>query len=143
MLSSIERKLEKLSRVLDNLAFELSRGVPMIVEGKKDIDALRRLEITGDIIPAKTAAGGLLDLLNEVEKRGKSEVILLMDFDRRGREWMKRLTSNFEEMKIKPNTVFWRKLLTLVGRDVKDVEGLSSYIITLKRKIGEDTTVEQ
>jgi len=143
MLSSIERKLEKLSRVLDNLAFELSRGVPMIVEGKKDIDALRRLEITGDIILAKTAAGGLLDLLNEVEKRGKSEVILLMDFDRHGREWMKRLTSNFEEMKIKPNTVFWRKLLTLVGRDVKDVEGLSSYIITLKRKIGEDTTVEQ
>jgi len=34
--------------------------------------------------------------------------------------------------------VFWRRLMSLVGRDVKDIEGLSSYIQTLKRRIGKD-----
>jgi hypothetical protein len=35
-------------------------------------------------------------------------------------------------MKITPNLVFWRRLKGLVGRDVKDIEGLASYLETLK-----------
>lgn len=60
-----------------------------------------------------------------------------MDFDRRGKEWTKRLTYHFERMKIKPRLYFWRALLHLVRRDIKDVEGLASYLETLKKKWGE------
>ena len=138
MSASLERRFEEIKHLLENLVVELSRGTPMIVEGKKDAKALKKLEVTGDIICAKTSGRTFLDVLREVEMRGKSEVILLMDFDSRGREWTRRFASDFERMKIKPNLVFWKRLSGLVGRDVKDIEGLSSYIQTLKRKIGKD-----
>jgi len=42
---------------------------------------------------------------------------------------------HFEKTEIKLNISFWRELSSLVGGDVKDVEGLASYMETLKRKI--------
>jgi len=138
MSASLEKKLEKIQHLLDDLAVELSRGTPVIVEGKKDVESLRKLELIGDMILAKTSGKAFLDVLREVEKRGRSEVVLLMDFDKRGREWTKRLTGNLEAMRIKPNLVFWKELSSLLGRDVKDIEGLSSYVQTLKAKIGKN-----
>ena len=110
----------------------------MIVEGKKDARALKELEVTGDIIYAKTSGKTFLDVLGEVEKRDKSEVILLMDFDRRGKRWTRRLARHLERMKIKPNLVFWTRLSSLVGGDVKDIEGLSAYLRTLETKTGKN-----
>lgn len=134
--SGMEKKLEKILQILDNLAAESARGIPVIVEGRKDVEALDELQIKDNIIEVKTGGKNLLDLLNEVERLDKDEVILLMDFDRRGRELVKYLTRRLEKMKIKPNTVFWRELSGLLRRDVKDVEGMPSYIETLKRKAG-------
>jgi len=136
MSASLERRLEKIQRLLDNLIVQLSIGTPMLVEGKKDAEALKKLEVSGDIICAKTSGKTFLDVLREVEERGKDEIILLMDFDRRGRQLTRHLTDDLERMKIKPNLVFWRRLSSLVGRDVKDIEGLSTYIQTLKNRIG-------
>lgn len=110
----------------------------MIVEGKKDVKALRKLEVRGDIICAKSSGKTSLDVLREVEKRGKDEVILLMDFDSRGRQLTRRLAGDLERMKIRPNLVFWRRLSGLAGKDVKDVEGLSTYMQTLKGKRGKN-----
>jgi len=61
-----------------------------------------------------------------------------MDFDKYGREMTKLLLSSLERMKIKPNLLFWKRLAGLVGRDLKDVEGLSTYLETIKRKIGKN-----
>jgi len=135
--SDTEDKLEKILRLLDNLTSELVKGIPIIVEGRKDIEVLNELEVRGDIIAAKTRSGNLSDLLDEVEERHKNEVILLMDFDRRGKEMTNYLAQRLEEMKIAPNTTFWRDLSGLLRRDIKDIQGLSSYIKTLKRKIRE------
>jgi len=112
-----------------------AKGVPIIVEGQKDIEALHALDVKGDIISAKTSGRCFLDVLSEVGKRGKREAIVLMDFDRRGKEWTKRLTKHLEEMRVKPNLFFWRKLQDLVGRDVKDVEGLATYMTTLNKRL--------
>jgi 5S rRNA maturation endonuclease (ribonuclease M5) len=138
MSNSLERRLEETRRLLDNLAASMARGTPVIVEGKKDARALKELEVTGDIIYAKTSGKTFLDVLGEVEKRDKSEVILLMDFDRRGKRWTRRLARHLERMKIKPNLVFWRRLLSLVGGDVRDIEGLSAYLRTLETKTGKN-----
>ena len=75
-------------------------------------------------------------MVDEIVDAGKSEIILLMDFDRRGREWTKRMAQQLQERKIKPNLHFWKRLLKLVGRNVKDIEGLATYLETLKRKVG-------
>jgi len=122
-------------QLLDRLAEMSAKGIPIIVEGQKDIEALHALDVKGDIISAKTSGRCFLDVLSEVGKRGKREVIVLMDFDRRGKEWTKRLTKHLEEMRVKPNLFFWRKLQDLVGRDVKDVEGLATYMTTLNKRL--------
>lgn len=136
MSTSLKRRVEKVLRLLDRLAKESAKGTPIIVEGRKDVNTLRDLAIKGDIISAKTSGRSLLDVLVEVEKRSKHEVILLMDFDRRGKEWTKHLTQHFEKMRIKPNLFFWKGLLSLVGRDVRDIEGLATYLENLKKKCG-------
>jgi len=129
-----ERRLEKILEVLERLATESTKGTPIIVEGRNDIDALHRLGLEGDFLSAKSSGKSFLDVLGEIERRGKRKVVLLMDFDRRGKEWTNRLTRRLEEMKIAPSLIFWKELLSLVGHDVKDIEGLATYLETLRKK---------
>jgi len=129
-----EKRLERIYKLLETLEIQSAKGTPIVVEGKNDLHVLHTLGIKGDIILAKTSGKSFLDVLSEIEKTGKPEVILLFDFDRRGKEWTSRMTRCLEEMKITPNLVFWKMLLGLVGRDVKDIEGLASYLETLKNK---------
>jgi len=130
----LKEKEKKILQVLERLAEESAKGTIIIVEGKKDIGALRALAIGGKIICAKTGGKSLLDVISEVEKTGAGEVILLLDFDRRGKEWTNRIKQQLEKARIKPNITFWRELSSLVGKEVKDVEGLTAYMETLKRK---------
>jgi len=131
----LKDKQEKILRVLECLAEESAEGKPIIVEGKKDIEALRALGIEGKMITAKTGGKSLLDVISEVEKTGAREVIFLLDFDRRGRELTKKLREHLENVGLKFDLTFWLELLSLVGTEVKDVEGLASYMETLKSKI--------
>jgi len=131
----LKDKEEKILQVLEGLAEESAKGTPIIVEGKNDIDALRALGVEGKIISAKTGGKSILDVISEVEKCTAKEVIMLLDFDRRGKEWTKRLKQNLEKAKTKINITFWSRLLALVGTEVKDIEGLATYMETLKRKI--------
>lgn len=135
MSTSLKEKEEKILRVLECLAEESAKGTLIIVEGKRDIETLRTLAVEGKIIAAKTGGKSLQDVIFEVENIGAQEVILLFDFDRRGKEWTKRIKQQLERTRIKPNITFWRELLTLVSREVKDIEGLTAYMETLKSKI--------
>jgi len=130
-----EKKLEEILKLLEKLTKESMKGVPIIVEGRNDVNALHKLGLEGDIILASSGKS-FLDVLGEVEERGKREVILLMDFDRHGKEWTNRLARRLEEMRIVPNLLFWKGLLGLVGHDVKDIEGLATYLETLRKKVG-------
>lgn len=136
MSTHLKEKEEKFLQVLERLAKESTKGIAIIVEGKKDVKALRALAVEGRIIEAKTSGKSMLDVISDMEEYGSREVILLLDFDRRGREWTKRLKQHLEKMKIKPNIFFWKTLLNIAGREVKDVEGLASYVTTLKKKTG-------
>jgi hypothetical protein len=42
-----------------------------------------------------------------------------------------------ETARIKPDLTFWRELRRFTGKEVKDVEGLATYMQTLKKKLGE------
>lgn len=137
MSTRLKEREEKILQVLERLTEESAKGTPIIVEGKKDVKTLRALAVKGKIISAKTGGKSFLDVISEIEKSEAREVILLLDFDRRGKEWTKRLKQNLEKAKVKPNLTFWIKLSTLAGRDVKDVESLVTYMETLKKKIGE------
>ncbi len=133
----LREKTERIQQVLECLIRESSNGIPIIVEGKNDVQTLRNLGVQGEIVSAKTGGKSLLDLLWQIEESGIEEVIMLFDFDRRGKEWTETLKQRLEKSKIKPNVTFWNELLGLVGREVKDIEGLAAYIETLRKKLGQ------
>jgi 5S rRNA maturation endonuclease (ribonuclease M5) len=132
----LKEKEEKILEVLESLAEASAKGTPIVVEGKKDVEALHASGVAGTMLTVKTGGKSFLDAVSEIEKMGVPEVILLLDFDRRGREGTKHLKRSLERAKIKPNVKFWRKLSALVGKEVQCIEGLTAYMVTLKSKIG-------
>jgi len=131
---ALQRKAERLAELLEKLVAESAKGVPIVVEGQKDVGALRQLNVEGRVVSSKTSGKSFLDILTEIENLRVREVILLLDFDRRGVEWTHRLKRHLEKTRIKPNLTFWNQLYGLVGRDLKDIEGLPTYLKTLENK---------
>ncbi len=137
MSDKLKNRREKILQLLDKLNLENAKGVPVVVEGQKDIAALRQLGVSGTIVSSKTSGKSFLDILTEIESLNVRRVILLLDFDRRGVEWTHKLKQHLEKTKIAPNLSFWNELYGLVGRDLKDIEGLPTYLETLRTRIGD------
>ncbi len=134
MSTRLKEKQEKIRQIIIKLAEESAKGKPVIVEGKKDEIALRELDVAGTILTVKTGGKSFLEATAEIEKLGAGEVILLLDFDRRGIEGTKRLERSMERSKIKVNKIFWSGLRALAGREIQCVESLNSYLSTLEAK---------
>ena len=138
MSTRLKEKEEKILKILEKLTEESSKGKPVVVEGKKDVAALRALGVTGTILTVKTGGKSFLDSVCEIEKMGVPEVILFLDFDRRGKEGTKRLKQSLERAKIKPNTKLWCALSALVSKEIQCIESLTAYLTTLRIKIGSE-----
>ncbi len=134
MSDKLKKRLEKIQELLAKLAAESAKGIPIVVEGQKDVSALHQLNVEGKIVSSKTSGKSFLDILTEIENLQVREVVLLLDFDRRGVEWTHRLKQHLEKTRISPNLTFWNGLYGLVGHDVKDIEGLPAYLETLANK---------
>ena len=135
MSTRIEKKEERLEQILEKVIEANSSKIPIIVEGKKDKTALRVLGVTGEIIGAKTGGRSLLSVIQEIEEKQFKEVILLLDFDKRGKETAQFFKNHLERARITPNLKFWAQIARTVGKEVKDIEGLVAYKETLKRKL--------
>jgi 5S rRNA maturation endonuclease (ribonuclease M5) len=130
----LKEKQEKIEQILSKLADASAKGKPVVVEGKKDEQALRELGVCGLVLTVKTGGKSFLEATGEIENLCVREVVLLLDFDRRGKEGTLRLKQDLERLKIKANTRFWAELEALVGRDIHCIESLPSYIITLEQE---------
>jgi len=134
MPSALVRKLESLDQLLDKLTRETRRGVPVVVEGRNDAEALTKMGVECKTIYVKGTRRTMLETIEQL--RFYPEVIVLTDFDRRGVEMEREIAQQLQEKKVKPNTTFWKGIKGLVGRDVKDIEGLPAYVAGLRRKLG-------
>lgn len=134
MSTRLKEKEEKILHLLEKLVEESMKGKPIVVEGKKDVAALRALGVTGIMLTVKTGGKSFLDAVCEIEKMGVPEVILFLDFDRRGKEGTKQLKQSLERAKIKPNTKLWHALSTLVRKEIQCIESLTSYLNSLHAK---------
>ncbi len=135
MSTRLKEREEKILQILNALVEESAKGTLIIVEGKKDVEALRVLGVEGAVLTVKTGGKSFLGVVSEIEQMGASEVILFLDFDRRGKEGTKHLKQNLERAKIKPNVKFWRELSGLVGKEIQCVESLTAYLNTLRAKV--------
>ena len=136
MLNLLKGKEEKISQTLATLAEESARGTPILVEGKKDVATLRELGIEGKIICAKTGGKSLLEVVSAIEKAKTTEVILLLDFDRRGKQITNRIRHSLERAKIKVRLEFWLAILASGGKDMQCIESLKAYLENLRAKTG-------
>ena len=135
MSTRLKEKEERILQILDALVEESAKGTPIVVEGKKDVETLRAFGVEGTVISVKTGGKSFLDVISEIEQTGAVEVVLFLDFDRRGKEGTKLLKQNLERAKIKPNVKFWHKLSALLGKEIQCVESLTAYMETLKSRI--------
>ena len=120
-----EEYFEKLLEVIEELKIEAEEK-PIIVEGKRDVESLEKLGVEGTfIIIAKTPIYLIADEL--VRKRVK-EVILLTDFDRRGRMLAKAIVEEFRHRGIKVNTKISHEIFIYTNSGIRDIESLFSYV---------------
>ncbi len=129
-----KEKVEKIEQLLTQLIEESEKGKPIVVEGKKDAQALQELGVCGPILTVKSGGKSFLEAAAEIEALGAREVILFLDFDRRGTEGTKRLQESLERGQVKVNVEFWRELHGLVGREVSCIESLPAYMATAQQK---------
>ena len=120
-----EAYFEKLLDVIEELKIEAEEK-PIIVEGKKDMESLVKLGVEGTfIIIAKTPVYLIAD---ELVRKGIKEVILLTDFDRRGKMLAKAIVEEFRHRGIKVNTKIRHEIFIYTNSGIRDIESLFSYV---------------
>ncbi|AEF95833.1 toprim domain-containing protein [Methanotorris igneus] len=118
--------LIKLMEVIEELKEEVERGIPIIVEGKKDVKSLRNLGVDGIFITVSRTP--IFEIADELIANNIREVILLTDFDKRGRQFARAIVDELQSRGIKVNTEIRKKIIKYSHGDLKDVESLYIYI---------------
>lgn len=121
--------LDELSNVFEKLALESRRGTPIIVEGKKDEETLRRLGVGGEIILIKSIRG----LRRKFENRDVRRVILLPDLDKEGEHLLKLVKKTLEGVVREIDVSYWRRLRILKRIGFTEVESMDLAFRKLQR----------
>ncbi len=108
---------EKLDRILRQLEEKL-----IIVEGKKDKKALKSLGVK-DIIAIN---GRPLYKVAEIVSKTKKEIVILTDFDKKGRAIEKRLKHLLQTYGKHPNSKLRWKVMNLGKNKIEDFGNLNS-----------------
>ncbi|NWF52194.1 MAG: hypothetical protein HXY47_03845 [Nitrospirae bacterium] len=130
-LDDIERA-ERLRKIIEALN-EVNKNIPIIVEGNRDVYALRKLGLTGEIIAlhnGKSLYNFCLDIAERLQK-----VVLLLDWDKKGENLYKALSlylnGYWEEFS------FFREIIKVnCQKDIKDIEGIPKLLRRLEGNEG-------
>ena len=131
----IER-VERLKEVFQNL-YEVNKRVPVVVEGRRDATALRKIGLVGEIITLH-GGKGIYEFTEDVAERF-SRVVLLMDWDEKG-EALQRIVSDHLMGLWEEYSAFREIIRVLCQKDIKDIEGVPALLERLSGtevKVGE------
>ena len=122
---------KKLSCIIEELKICAEQGMPILIEGKKDEKALKKLDIDGTFIKV---SGSGLKLFEIAEKSVKlsSKVIILTDFDKKGEQLAKRLAEDIQSLGSYPNLEIRRKIMGITRKFIKDIESLPRHMEQLE-----------
>jgi 5S rRNA maturation endonuclease (ribonuclease M5) len=124
-----EKSLEEIEKTLFYLRDE-NKEFPIIVEGEKDIIALRKMNIKGVILPVNTGLS-IVDFCDKLAEKYK-QIIILTDWDRKGGYICHTIIKNLRG-RVTCNT-FYREIFAK-NTMIKTIEGLPSWINTLRNKL--------
>ncbi len=125
-------KMEETERIFDELRTMSESGIPIIVEGRKDEAALRRLGVKGRIHCLKARGESRHDFLQRLD--GMTDAIVLTDFDREGKKLETWLYKELSQRGVKSDLRLWSRLRSLARADVRSVEELPSFVRALEHR---------
>ncbi len=120
-----DEMFERLLETIEELKIE-AEDKPIIVEGKKDVISLEKLGVVGEFIIIGKLP--IYIIADELIKRRTKEVILLTDYDRRGRLLAKAIVEEFRSRGIKVNTKIRKEIFIYTGSGIRDIESLFNYV---------------
>ena len=128
-------KMEQTEKILDELRLESESGVPIIVEGRRDEAALRKLGVKGPIHCLKARGESRYEFLERIN--GAKDAILLADFDREGKKLEAWLSRELSQRGIRSDLKLWSRIKSLARGDARSVEELPSFVRALEsRSVG-------
>ncbi len=121
--ADVERA-ERLREVLLAL-FEVNKRVPVIVEGRRDEQALKKLGLVGEVLILHRGKG-LYEFCEDIAERFP-KVVLLLDWDEKGEKLYSSLSGHlrghWEEF-----SAFRGIIKILCQKDIKDIEGIPKLL---------------
>jgi 2,5-diamino-6-(ribosylamino)-4(3H)-pyrimidinone 5'-phosphate reductase len=124
---SAKDNVERIFKSLEDLR-ERNRSIPIIVEGKNDIRALRKLSFEGEIIQLHSRV--TIEKFCRNLSTEHKEVILLMDWDPKGKRLTSSLIRHLNSYEVKTDFDFWRLCFSMVSQ-MSNVESLPSVFYRL------------
>ena len=127
MLTPAER-FEELEEVLAELEY-LSENTPIVVEGSKDVAALKRLGVTKNVHHLNQGES----VFNFCERlsRHSRRLIILTDWDRKGGMLARMLKEACRANEVVADVTIRTKLVILSKKEVKDIESMPTFITNL------------
>lgn len=117
-------KADLLSRIVEDLNTQ-DPGQLIVVEGSRDRDALLKLGVRTRIMTLRSFLK--LAATDWLEKEGLTEIIILTDFDRRGK-FYSRVIKKICSGRARVNTQYKYRLRKSLGNRIKDVEGIPGFV---------------
>ena len=124
--------MEETNRILDQLRTQSESGVPIIVEGRRDEAALRRLGIAGRVHCLKARGESRHEFLDRLN--GTKEAIVLADFDREGKELETWLYKELSQRGVKSDLKLWIRIRSIARTEVRSVEEIPNFIRALESR---------
>jgi len=122
-------------RIVFQALYEVNKRVPVIVEGKRDVTALRKIGLVGDIITLHRGEA-IYEFCEDISERFH-RVVLLLDWDSKGDGLYKIVSSHLRGL-WEEFSPFREIVKVLCQKDIKDIEGVP---LLLERLAGGTVTV--
>lgn len=123
---TMEETLERIGELLDELREYSAKGTPIVVEGVRDEEALRELDVKGPIFQISSSKRTALNFVECLARH--RQVIVLTDFDRTGEELAKFCLKHLQRLGPKPIVDLREELRALLHKDIKEIQGLAKFL---------------
>ena len=125
-----QETLDEVEELLRQLR-ERSEGTVVLVEGRKDRQALACLDIEGEIVQVQDARG-IFGVAEELARKGQ-EAIVLTDWDRKGGHLAELLRHALRANGVRYDDTIRARMSALGKKEIKDIESLPAFLSFLKQ----------
>ncbi len=129
-IEALEKYIE-IKELINLISGMASSGLPLIVEGKRDIESLRELGISGNFIAASSRPPW--EIAERAFLLGR-EALVLTDLDEKGEEIAKEISRHIEELGGNPHREIREKVLRF-KKDFTRIEDMSQFVRKLEERM--------